>query len=267
MATPLNKGAKKISSLFSLSNARENSTSVLSEPGSSSHVRGSSIDYLQAEPALHASLAKSASNPNLSGHKTNASINPRGPMPPHISSIPLSPLAPPPALVNYGPPRPASGHDSISSRQSSRPASREASRSRPSTPNTMAAPGTANSPSARTQITPRDSKISKRHSWLPKRPGQREDDVESHEPKAWIAGLREHVPYDMTPVLSGGRVCTRHPSPSTLLNEHADTRIVERPSGHVRLSFLSKIWTGPIPQDPLSSVLEFEEPYKSVSPG
>lgn len=208
MAAPLNKSANKISSLFSLSNVRGDSTSVLSEPGSSSHIRGSSNDYLKAQPALHASLAKSASNPNLSGHKTNASIDPRGPMPPPISTIPLSPLAPPPALVNYGPPRPASSHDSVGSRPSSRSASREASRSRPSTPNTMPAPGQVDSPSARTQITSRDSKISKRHSWLPKRPGQREEDVGSSEPKAWIAGLREHVPYDMTPVLSGGRVWT-----------------------------------------------------------
>jgi hypothetical protein len=207
MATPLNKSAKKISSLFSLSSSKDDSNSILSEPGASSHLRGASNDYLKAESTSHATLlSKSASNPNLSGHKTNASTDPRGPMPPPINTAPLSPLAPPPTLVNYGPPRPASSHDSVRSRPSSRAASREASRSRPSTPTTMAPPGSANSPIARTQITPRDSKVLKRHSWLPKRPGQGEEEAGSHEPKAWIAGLREHVPYDISPVLSGERV-------------------------------------------------------------
>ena len=207
MASPLNKGAKKISSLFSLSSARDDSKSVLSEPGSSSHRREASNDYLKADSTSHAtSLAKSASNPDLSGHKTNAFIDPRGPIPPPINTASLSPLAPPPTLVNCGPPRPASGHDSVRSGPSSRAASRETSRSRPSTPTTMVPPGSANSPIARAQTTPRDSKILKRHSWLPKRPGQAEDEVGSHEPKAWIAGLREHVPYDVSPVLSGERV-------------------------------------------------------------
>ena len=203
MASPLNRSAKKISSLFSLSNSRDESNSAISEPSSSSHNRESSQDFLRADSASHATLAKSASNPNLSGHKTNAFINARRPMPPPISTVPLSPLAPPPTLVNHGPPRSASCHDSVRSRA----ASREGSRSRPPTPTVMAAPGSTNSPVARAQNTPREGKVAKRHSWLLKKSGQGEDDTKKHEPKAWIAGLRDHVPYDMSPVFRGERVC------------------------------------------------------------
>jgi hypothetical protein len=210
MAAPLNKSAKKISSLFSLGAAKDDSHSNLSQSSASSHLRGSSHDYTRAGPASRSPLPKSASIPNLSGHKSNGSINSQGPMPPPISTAPLSPLAPPPTLVNYGPPQPASSQGSIRSRPNSRPSSRatsrEGSRSRPSTPTTMAPPGSANSPIARTQMTPKDPKVLKRQSWLPKKSGHGGDDAGDHEPKAWIAGLREHIPYDLAPIFRGERV-------------------------------------------------------------
>jgi hypothetical protein len=213
MAAPLNKSTKKISSLFSLATPRDDSGSVLSQSSTSPNLHESSQDVPAADPGSPARLSKSASIPNIFGHKTNTAISSRGPMPPPISTDPLSPLAPPPTLVNHGSPRPASSHGSMRSKHSSRAGSREGSRSRPSTPSTMAPPGGANSPIARTQLTPRELKVLKRHNWLPKRPGLDVEDVGNHEPKAWIAGLKEHVPYDLLPVFQGERVLSVNTSP------------------------------------------------------
>lgn len=205
-ATPLNRGAKKISSLFSAGASRDDCDSILSHSSTSSHLRGSSQDLPRAGPASNAPLPKSASLSNFPGPRTNTPLNSHEAMPPPISTLPLSPLAPPPTLVNYGPPKPASSHGSVRSRPSSRAGSREGSRSRPSTPTMMAPPGSASSPVSRTQIPPRESKISKRQSWLPKRPGQGIEESGNYELKAWISGLREHIPYDMSPIFRGERV-------------------------------------------------------------
>jgi hypothetical protein len=227
MAAPLNKSAKKISSLFSSGTPRDDSDSALSQSSTSSHHRGPSQDLRTARGA-NAPPPKSASIPNLHGHRTNNSISSHGPMPPPISTMPLSPLAPPPTLVNYGPPRPASSHGSVRSRPSSRAASRESSRSRPSTPTTMAPSGSANSPIAKVQGTPRDGKISKKHSWLPKRPGQEAEGAADHETRAWIAGLREHIPYDTSPVLRGEKVRSAIVYLLSQLIHDVGARIVER---------------------------------------
>lgn len=214
MAAPLNKSAKKISSLFSLGNSRDDTESILSQSSTSSNGRGSSRDLPPLPPTgpgFNAPLPKSASISHNSGHTPKTSINFHERMPPPISTAPLSPLAPPPTLVNYGPPRPASSHGSVrSSRPGSRPGSRagstDGSRSRPSTPTLMAPPGSASSPITRVQAGSRDSKVPKRHSWLPKRPGQEGEELGGYEAKAWIAGLREHIPYDLSSVIRGERV-------------------------------------------------------------
>ena len=229
MATPLNKSARKISTLFSSGTSRDDSDSVLSRSSTSSHLRGSSHDLPGAGSRSNASLPKSASLSKIAGHRAHTSINSHTPiMPTPISTAPLSPLPPPPTLVNYGPPRPASSHGSVRSRPSSRATSREGSRSRPSTPTTIGPPGSANSPIARTQTTSRDTKLSKRHSWLPKKPGHGPDELGGQEPKAWIAGLREHIPYELSPIFRGEKVCRANFLLANVLTCTADNGTVER---------------------------------------
>jgi hypothetical protein len=230
MAAPLNKSAKKVSSMFYSGTPRGDSDSALSQSSTPSHHRGPSQDLRTARGA-------NAPPPNLHGHRTKNSVSSHGPMPPPTSTMPLSPLVPPPSLVNYGPPRPASSHGSVRSQPSSRAASRESSRSRPSTPTTMAPSGNANSPIARVQGTPREGKISKRHSWLPKRPGQEAEGAADHEPRAWIAGLREHIPYDVSPVLRGEKVRSAIIYLLSQLIHDVGARIVERQIRHFHPSF------------------------------
>jgi hypothetical protein len=85
--------------------------------------------------------------------------------------------------------------------------SRDGSRSRPQTP-VYSAPGLiAQSPSR--PGTPSSAKPNKRRSWMPGSSGKSEvAPIESvqYEPNAWIAGLREHIPYDLMPLLNGTRV-------------------------------------------------------------
>ncbi len=228
MATPLAKSARKLSTLFSSGSSRDDSDAVLSHSSTSPHLRGSSHDLSGAGSRSNASLPKSASLSKIAGHRAHNSINSHNPiMPPPINTATLSPLAPPPTLVNYGPPRPASSHGSARSRPSSRATSREGSRSRPSTPTTIGPPASANSPVARTQTIPRDTKISKRHSWVPRKPGNGPDELGSQEPKAWIAGLREHIPYDLSPIFRGEKVCRAASLLANVLTHTADNGIVE----------------------------------------
>ena len=85
--------------------------------------------------------------------------------------------------------------------------SRDGSRSRPQTPVLLGPGGIAQSPQR--PGTPGSAKLNKRRSWMPGSGGKSEKsqiDQVSHEPKAWIAGLREHIPYDITPLINGMRV-------------------------------------------------------------
>jgi hypothetical protein len=269
MAAPSNKSAKKLSSLFSLGSTREDASSVVSHSSTSSHLRRPSQDWASPgpSPGSNGTLPKSVSNPNFAGHMKNPSIASHWQMPPPISTAPFPPLAPPPALVNYGAPGPASSHGSVRSRPSSQAGSREGSRSRPSTPNTMAPPSSTSSPMSRTQMTPKDSKISKRQSWLPKRQGQEAEDLKDHEPKAWIAGLREHIPYDMSPIFRGDKVsCLALLLVVIELTLDTGTRIVERESQYIGISFPSKIRMGPLFQGYFIVVLRFEKPDTHISP-
>lgn len=180
----------------------------LQHPLQPAHARGSSEGFAM-KPNRTTRLIKSSSIPNL------PSLRPDSPEtlpPPPINTSVLSPLVPPPAIVNYGPPRPASSQGSVGSRPDSRPgsraASREGSRSRPSTPSNMGPPSANNSPVGKVA---KDPKGLKRMSWMPKKVGP---EVETVEPKAWIAGLKDHVPYDSTAIFRCTRV-RRSSAPQT----------------------------------------------------
>lgn len=85
--------------------------------------------------------------------------------------------------------------------------SRDGSRSRPQTPVYVAPAGVPQSPSR--PGTPSSAKINKRKSWMPGSAGKSEStpiEQIQHEPRAWIAGLREHIPYDIAPLLNGTKV-------------------------------------------------------------
>lgn len=122
----------------------------------------------------------------------------------------VPPLEPPPTFRE--------GASGISARPSSRPASRngnpsdypssrESSRSRPQTPNLLTIPGQTSSPAPFSPVSPGSAtaKLAKK-----KYPGGKQDkfkfgDGESQQ-KAWIAGLKEHIPYDLTQLLHGDRL-------------------------------------------------------------
>jgi len=127
-----------------------------------------------------------------------------------LSTQEIPPLQPPPTFRET-----ASG---ISNKPSSRPvsrtgtndyapSSRESSRSRPQTPNLLTIPGQAVSPAPYSPVSPGSARLSKKKGFIPggKNEKHRFGDGES-EQKAWIAGLKEHIPYDLTALLCGGRI-------------------------------------------------------------
>lgn len=89
------------------------------------------------------------------------------------------------------------------------PSSRESSRSRPQTPDSLTIPGQVVSPTPYSPLSPASAttgKLSKK-SWAPGSKGDKHKFGDGRsEAKAWIAGLKEHIPYDLTVLLSGGRV-------------------------------------------------------------
>lgn len=151
----------------------------------------------------HSSLSKSTSTPTLSIPKGR--LHKPGGLPPSatiatlpdptLPTLPITPLQPPPLLTSDGMIRPPSSAGS-----GSRPPSVASVRSRPQTPTFTITPVEGNSPVRPT--TPGGTKISKRATWLPgKSPKSAKD--ESRKSQAWIAGLPDHIPYDLTPLLKG----------------------------------------------------------------
>jgi hypothetical protein len=132
-------------------------------------------------------------------HKSNHSLGSN--LPPLDTMAGLS-LVPPPPLSADGLPRSSSATGQLSA-YSSGQASREGSRSRPTTP-VMLTPHDNRSPS-RPQ-TPTSAKASKRRSWLPGKAEKNAVGQERNEPQAWIAGLREHIPYSLLPLINGEKV-------------------------------------------------------------
>ncbi|OAP64199.1 hypothetical protein AYL99_00171 [Fonsecaea erecta] len=198
--------AKRLSSLFS--HARDPTDSITPDPPTAV---AASAPHIPPQSAGHAISHK------LHKHRITSS-----------SEIDLNaglpPLTPPPLLSASGAVRPPSSHQSASgstsaSRNSSPHSlvrSREASRSRPQTPNLLIPPGTAGSPGH--PATPPSAKVAKKKSWLHGKSDKHRFDDGPGASKAWIAGLREHVAYDLTPLLKGERV-------PELWNDYGDTVI------------------------------------------
>ena len=175
--------AKRISSIFSLSKDDSGSESNASVPPSTSTLP---LAQSPAQQKLHRHRVTASSELTLEGQ------------------TPITPLAPPPLLTSDGFVRPPS-----SAGTGSRPVSRAGSpqstgsRSRPATPSLLI-PGD-NASSSRPS-TPTSTKLNKRRSWLPGSRDRGKNDNDPKRSKAWIAGLKDQVPYDLTPLLNGERV-------------------------------------------------------------
>lgn len=172
--------SKRLSAIFGLSKEKDRDKDA-STPG---HSRQSSAVSPTASPAsqgrLHKQRLTSASDLSLN---TN-----------------VPPLEPPPAFRES-----AAG---ISSKASSRPASRDSSRSRPQTPTLLTVPGSAISPASPSTPTGSASgRLAKKRSAVPSNRQEKNNfsSAESQQ-KAWIAGLKEHIPYDLLPLLNGHRL-------------------------------------------------------------
>jgi hypothetical protein len=191
--------AKRVSSLFSLSLTRDDKGrehEQISHPSGTECPHTSSHTSIAAPQKLHKHHATTSSDISL-----------------HDRLPPLAP--PPPPVSNEGAYRPPSsqrsGPDSRLGSRTSSPISlnlvhsRDDSRSRPQSPASTVPPDGASIGSPGRPLTATSTKFKKK-SW-----GATKHERQSHEegqsqPKAWIAGIRELVAYDLTPLLMGAKV-------------------------------------------------------------
>lgn len=154
----------------------------------------------------HSDLPKSATHPTLAPpfdgklHKT-LPLSPSQPilLDPTLPTLPVTPLQPPPLLTGDGMFRPPSSAGS-----GSRPPSQSSVRSRPQTPTFAITPVDESSPGR--PLTPGSAtKLNKRSSFLPSKSPKAAKEAKKHS-QAWIAGLPDHVPYDLNSLISGERV-------------------------------------------------------------
>jgi hypothetical protein len=184
--------AKRLSALLSLSRDDKDQYSETSGPP-------------DAGPLEYAQSPTAATAPNKL-HRHNI------PAPSEGTNEGYTPLAPPPFSQNglYRPPSSQRSDSRPGSRASTPPSlnvirSRDDSRSRPQTPILSVPPGAATSqarPDTPTSIT------SKKKSWISTRSDRNSYDSQSQGnwQQAWIAGLRDFVGYDVTPLLYGEKV-------------------------------------------------------------
>lgn len=179
---------KRISSLFTLSKSQ--STSNLSQSSGDSHSRDRDSSQERADRAQQQQRL----------HKLRVTSDGSDPPPAAL----FQDIEPPQFPFTRNASNPPSRHGS---RPGSPINSREGSRSRPQTPVLLQPGALAQSPS-RTG-TPTSATLKKRRSWMPGsggRPDKGHVESTPSESKAWIAGLKEHIPYDITPLLNGTRV-------------------------------------------------------------
>ncbi|EXJ83347.1 hypothetical protein A1O1_06968 [Capronia coronata CBS 617.96] len=207
--------AKRLSSLFSLPRDDRHQPHAL-EP-----VVATGAQYTPSPTYVTGSISH-----KLHKHRFTASSN--------IDLNEGSPaLTPPPLLSGTAYVRPPSSQRSGSeSRPGSRASSahshvhsQEGSRSRPQTP-TLLIPSSGTESPAR-PATPSSGKITKKKSWMPGKHERQKVDDGYGQRKAWIAGLRDYVPYDLDPLLRGDKV-------PELWNERGDTLIYLYPPASQR---------------------------------
>ncbi len=188
--------SNRLSSLLSLGHSKHDSNSSLSVSSSSSNLHDASQDHAFGSSGTSQATQSPPKNKLQKNSPSGTYI-----LPP-IDTM-ATPLAPPPVLSEDGIARPPSSAGQLS-RPGSRQASREASRSRPTTPSLLVTSDSATSLSR--PHTPDSKKLSKRRSWLPGKSDKMFAEAGHHPPQAWIAGLREHVPYEINPLLNGEKV-------------------------------------------------------------
>lgn len=183
--------AKRLSSLFSLSRDDKDPVETPQSYTTPSSQYPPSPNYLPT-PTAH----------KLHKHRFTASSDF------DFNDNALPPLEPPPLLSDSGIPRPPSsnrsGPDSRPASRNSSPHSRDGNRSRPQTPSLMIPHSSTGSPAR--PATPNSAKISKKKTWVSGRSDKQRPEDGQGAPRAWIAGLREHIPFDLTPLLIGDRV-------------------------------------------------------------
>jgi hypothetical protein len=181
--------AKRLSSLFTLS-SRDNSSGADGQI-SPSHSRDSSFNQSPTSARLQKHTPTSS---------TDTPVPLSFPQPPA-----LTPLAPPPLMTENG-----SYYPPSSAGSGSRPGSRAGSpssasfRSRPTTPS-IVIPGVDPTSPARPLTPTTAGKLNKKKTGPTKAEIKAAEELRKNT-KAWIAGLRELVPYDATPLLNGQRV-------------------------------------------------------------
>jgi hypothetical protein len=189
--------SKRLSSLFSLSKDSGSAT----EADVNAHSRDSS-----------ASFANPPTNHKVHKHTSTLSIE----MPSVYDRPPppaLTPLTPPPLLGFHGSFRPPSSAGTESRPGSGASSPQSGPRSRPQTPNIVVAQLDGNN--SPRPLTPTSGKLNKKKSWLPGKSDKQKDE-EKKKAKAWIAGLRDFVNYDITPILNGEKVSTSYSLRATL---------------------------------------------------
>ena len=185
MAT--DKPHKRVSSLFGL--RRDESTSTISRSSDTSQYHYATQDAKSLASTLQSQRytpprSRLASSQSLQAIPFNASSD------------------------SLEPPRHTTVSDTFRSRSSDRvskrtvsESSRERSRSRPQTPLEQRRRDSCSRPT-----TPDSAKLGKKKIWFSGRNARIPVAQTADGAKAWIAGLIEHVPYDLTPLFHGKKV-------------------------------------------------------------
>lgn len=203
LVPPQVKPGRRISSLLSLGSAKEalssRSSSASNSPNTSKHSPSQgSVDGGSGQKSKRV-LRHSASAHNLSSRA------------PQVDND--APLPPPPSLVTVNQDLADSANNPSNNRPTSaggnRPASSGGLRPR-SAASLKPRPG---SMAGSRPGSPGTDRQSKRMSWLPGSKNTRGSSAEEEKPpmptknSAWVAGLPERYPYDLTPLINGERVC------------------------------------------------------------
>lgn len=207
------KSAKRISSLFSLSNKDQNSPVSPASPNFPSDGSQDRRRRSHSRPTRHVSTPNPGSEPRT--------------IPSPMERFDLDSLPPPPSLTSVNQDLASSAPNT----PNGRPSSRGRELARPASSGGLAVPGSA--PDSR------PSTPSKRRSWMPGAMGARSraSSVDMRRPPpnlpaAWIAGLDQKVVYDLGPLSRGeqvwGKILPRSKQCRQSLTFAADWRVVER---------------------------------------